>query len=213
MRIEGTQVEGFTHALWGMRHPYNSWIKSDTVKLEIPHEVGDFKIDFKIGDNDLILAQKLVRNGVEHCKFLRQIQVWTNVTAPRYFWQEADTYKFGTKSSTSTMHKLLTKELITLNDFEVDGLESEDIMFLKAVATYLNSLSSEYAETKDYELVRRAKKLLPESYLQTRLWNTNYAELMNIYHQRKNHRLREWSIFCRWCESLPYFMELCVDPI
>ena len=126
---------------------------------------------------------------------------------PLYWWSEFDTYKFNTKNSCSTMHKLLNnKEEITIDNFVYDR---EDKVFMQVIVDQLNCLRHHYLESKDYNYVIRAKKLLPTSYKQMRTVNTNYAELINIYHQRKNHRLKEeWQdIFCRWVEDLPYMNE------
>lgn len=206
MQFRILEVAGLVPSLLGMRFPHDS--KNDTTCRIFNSTTGNITYDVEIGEKDLRLAKSLIEKGTDHAKFLRQIQVWVNVEAPRYFWQEADTYKFGTKNSQSTMHRLFTKNPITLEQFEYDV---KDEAYMKACITYLNSLREEYLETKDYNLVLRAKKILPEGYLQMRLWNTNYAELMNIYKQRKGHKLPEWSEFITMCEQLPYFKELCMN--
>ena len=200
MKIETLQVAGFEPAFHGMRNPMDSWEKSDSV-------LHDDKV-LLIGEADMKLAQNLILAGTEHSKFMRQIQVWADFTMPRYWWAEADTYGFGTKNSCSTMHTIMKQEL-TLDDFEIkeeDGLDS--IIFLSIRS--INALRTIYSNTKDYNYVIQMKKLLPESFLQMRTWNTNYAELRNIYFQRRNHRLKEeWvDCFCGWIESLPYSKEL-----
>ena len=198
MKIETKEVAGFIPALYGMRSPMNSW------------HLNDSKIDSKtiaIGPNDMNLAKRLIKAGNEHCKFLRQIQVWADFEMPLYWWSEFDTYKFNTKNSCSTMHKLFnTKKEIELDDFVYS---KEDINTLNFVIRELNSLRKRYLETKDFNYVIRGKRLLPTSFKQKRTVNTNYAELINIYNQRKNHRLKEeWQdVFCKWCEELPYFKE------
>ena len=198
MKIETKEVAGFIPALHGMRSPMNSW------------HLQDSKIDNKtitIGPNDLDLAKRLIKAGNEHCKFLRQIQVWADFEMPLYWWSEFDTYKFNTKNSCSTMHKLFNaKKEIELDDFVYS---KEDINTLNFIIKELNSLRKRYLETKDFNYVIRGKRLLPTSFKQKRTVNTNYAELINIYNQRKNHRLKEeWQdVFCKWCEELPYFKE------
>ena len=198
MKIETKEVAGFIPALHGMRSPMNSW------------HLNDSKIDNKaisIGPNDLDLAKRLIKAGNEHCKFLRQIQVWADFEMPLYWWSEFDTYKFNTKNSCSTMHKLFNaKKEIELDDFVYS---KEDINTLNFVIRELNSLRKRYLETKDFNYVIRGKRLLPTSFKQKRTVNTNYAELINIYNQRKNHRLKEeWQdVFCKWCEELPYFKQ------
>ena len=198
MKITNTEVYGFIPALRGMRSPMNSW------------HLNDSKIDNKaivIGPNDMDLAKRLIKAGNEHCKFLRQIQVWADFEMPLYWWSEFDTYKFNTKNSCSTMHKLFNaKKEIELDDFVYS---KEDINTLNFIIRELNSLRKRYLETKDFNYVIRGKRLLPTSFKQKRTVNTNYAELINIYNQRKNHRLKEeWQdVFCKWCEELPYFKE------
>lgn len=214
MKITNTEVYGFEASLRGMRNPMNSWHLQDTRfmtnnELEIEEEKnGDLLFEgVVIGEKDMDLAKRLIKAGSEHCKFLRQIQIWADFEMPLYWWSEFDTYKFNTKNSCSTMHKLFNaKKEIELDDFVYS---KEDINTLNFIINELNSLRKRYLETKDFNYVIRGKRLLPTSFKQKRTVNTNYAELINIYNQRKNHRLKEeWQdIFCKWCEELPYFKE------
>lgn len=214
MYVETLEVAGFLPALQGMRNPKNSWHLSDSTSET--NYLGGTEVF--IGKNDLKLAKLLTLAGTEHCKFLRQIQVWANVNMPLYWWSEMDTYKFGTKNSCSTMHKLFNKDNeITLDMFVFDEYER---YYMEGVVIKLNNLRTEWLlanAEKDQvwmdKCLIRAKKILPTGFLQLRTWNTNYQEIMNMYHQRKHHRLKEeWiDTFCRWCESLPYFKEICVD--
>ena len=190
MEFKNTEVWGFEHSIRGMRNPKNSWDKSDSTWQT---RGGIDEIEFVIGENDMKLAQNLIRGGTEHAKFLRMIHVAVDVDMPRYWWSEADTYHFNTKNSCSTMHKLLT----------IEKLEKMRQEFKEIQST-----------TKDTRamnrLLVRAKRMLPEGFLQLRTWDTNYAELRSIYFQRRNHRLKEeWvDTFCKWVESLPYAKEL-----
>ena len=214
MKITNTEVYGFEASLRGMRNPMDSWHLQDTKRmLGIKGKYNDFKNNdlsyeaIVIGSNDMDLAKRLIKAGNEHCKFLRQIQVWADFEMPLYWWSEFDTYKFNTKNSCSTMHKLFNaKKEIELDDFVYS---KEDINTLNFIIMELNSLRKRYLETKDFNYVIRGKRLLPTSFKQRRTVNTNYAELINIYNQRKNHRLKEeWQdVFCKWCEELPYFKE------
>ena len=214
MKITNTEVYGFEASLRGMRNPMDSWHLQDTKRmLGIKGKYNDFKNNdlsyeaIVIGSNDMDLAKRLIKAGNEHCKFLRQIQVWADFEMPLYWWSEFDTYKFNTKNSCSTMHKLFnSKKEIELDDFVYS---KEDINTLNFIIMELNSLRKRYLETKDFNYVIRGKRLLPTSFKQKRTVNTNYAELINIYNQRKNHRLKEeWQdVFCKWCEELPYFKE------
>ena len=205
MKITNTEVYGFEASLRGMRNPMNSWHLQDSVPYYcMPDILWDATL---IGERDLDLAKRLIKAGNEHCKFLRQIQVWADFEMPLYWWSEFDTYKFNTKNSCSTMHKLFNaKKEIELDDFVYS---KEDINTLNFIIKELNSLRKRYLETKDFNYVIRGKRLLPTSFKQKRTVNTNYAELINIYNQRKNHRLKEeWQdVFCKWCEELPYFKE------
>lgn len=205
MKITNTEVYGFEASLRGMRNPMNSWHLQDSVPYYcMPDILWDATL---IGERDLDLAKRLIKAGNEHCKFLRQIQVWADFEMPLYWWSEFDTYKFNTKNSCSTMHKLFNaKKEIELDDFVYS---KEDINTLNFVIRELNSLRKRYLETKDFNYVIRGKRLLPTSFKQKRTVNTNYAELINIYNQRKNHRLKEeWQdVFCKWCEELPYFKQ------
>ena len=223
MKITNTEVYGFEASLRGMRNPMDSWHLQDsrylydydleelkTIGDELqwhPH-IDDFTSGtFIIGSKDMDLAKRLIKAGNEHCKFLRQIQVWADFDMPLYWWSEFDTYKFNTKNSCSTMHKLFNaKKGIELTDFVFSEEEKPTLIF---IISELNSLREKYLQTKDVNYLIRGKRLLPASFKQKRTVNTNYAELMNIYIQRKNHRLKEeWQeVFCKWCESLPYFIE------
>lgn len=208
MKFEKTQVFNFDGAIRGMRNPLNSWNKSDSYF--------DDNGNFIIGENDLGLMQRLIKSGSEHSKFMRMIHVCVDVDMPRYWWSEADTYHFNTKNSCSTMHKLLNNnDPITLDLFV---LCDEDKDWWINTVNKLEGMRQEYkniqSTTKDTKqmnrLLVRAKRMLPEGFLQMRTWDTNYAELRSIYFQRKNHRLKEeWvDTFCKWVESLPYAKEL-----
>lgn len=229
MRIYDTEVWGFQHALRGMRNPMNSWDKSDSEfhfcdycrkskdecrkcqGVSVQNGYGTI-----IGENDLKLAQSLIKAGNEHMKFLRMIHVTADVDMPRYWWSEEDTYHFNTKNSCSTMHRLLNNNRpITLDMFVTC---EEDLDWWKYTIDKLEKLRQEYKEIqktiKDSNIMNRllvrAKRMLPEGFLQMRTLDTNYAELRTEYFQRKNHRLKEeWrDTFCAWIESLPYAKEL-----
>lgn len=209
MEFKNTDVWGFEHALRGMRNPKNSWHRGDNSKYNYANNE---KYGFVIGENDMKLAQTLIKSGSEHCKFMRMIHVSVDVDMPRYWWSEADTYHFNTKNSCSTMHKLLNNDDPITKDLFVVCNEDDDIV--DAVVKRLENLRHEYKnptpETDKNRLLVRAKRLLPEGFLQMRTLDTNYAELRNMYFQRRHHRLKEeWAdTFCKWVESLPYAKEL-----
>lgn len=223
MKFKNTEVWGFKHALRGMRNPKNSWNKSDSYYEYDNQKDCVAKANFVIGENDMKLAQTLIKAGNEHRKFMRQIFVSVDITAPLYWWKEFDTYKVGTvANSTSTMHKLATTP-ITLDCFETDdydrnlsltdnpdddGLDNistfeEDIIYV------LENLRQKYLETKDKRYWKELIRWLPESWLQKRTITMNYENVRNMYFQRKYHKLTEWSeSFIKWVESLPYAEEL-----
>lgn len=218
MKIENTEVFNFAGAFRGMRNPMNSWDKSDS----------NFENNqINIGPNDMKLARSLIEGGSEHRKFLRQIFVSFDLTAPLYIWKEFDTYKVGTvANSTSTMHKLASTP-ITLDCFEIDDLNlvpyneyaqrkelkyNIDPDFVQmALIPYLEYLRQKYNETKDTVYWEELIRWLPESWLQKRTITLNYENLRNMYHQRKNHKLTEWHTICKWIETLPYAQELIIQ--
>lgn len=213
MKFENTEVWGFKHAVRGMRNPLESWEKSDSL---FKSSIQCFSV---LGENDLSLMQRLIKAGPEHRKFMRQIFVSVDITAPIYWWKEFDTYKVGTvANSTSTMHKLASTP-ITKDCFEMDDFE--DVYSYKALkeATLtswwnltieeLESLRQKYHETKDKRYWKELIRLLPESWLQTRTVTMNYENILSMIHQRKGHKLTEWSKdFIEWAETLPYAEEL-----
>lgn len=206
MKIEKLGVYNFQNAIRGMRNPLNSWDKSDSKN----------QVDgFNLGPADLKLCSSLIRGGTEHRKFLRQIFVSMDITAPLYWWKEMDTYKIGTTAnSTSTMHTLAKSE-ITKSNFEFGDFhnvkisENEDISFVwNLLIEKLETIRKVYNATGDKDAWKELIRLLPESWLQTRTWTANYEVLLNIYNQRHNHRLPEWRDFCeQLLEELPYFKE------
>ena len=181
----------------------------------------DFLELFFIGPNDLNLAQRMIRAGTSDRKFLRQIMVSVDITAPLYWWKEFDTYKVGTTAnSTSTMHKLastpITKECFEMGDFDENLMIYENSPFSPDICTAefwnmfindLETLRQKYNETKDQRYWKELVRLLPEGWLQTRTVTMNYEILKNMYAQRKHHRLVEWHTFCDWVKTLPYAYE------
>lgn len=212
MKFENTSVYNIYNAIIGARNPMNSWNKSDSVFNGFNGKIENTVI----GKNDLELMQKLIKAGSEHRKFLRQIFVAVDITAPLYFFKELDTYKVGTVSnSTSTMHKLASTP-ITMDCFEMDdfdyfvGQNENDIGHIWEGLIYdLEYLRQKYNETKDKRYWKELIRLLPESWLQKRTITMNYENILNMYWQRKNHKLTEWSkSFCDWVKTLPYAEEL-----
>ena len=209
MKFERTQVYNFDNAIHGMRHPLESYNRSDSYYDEDGNYI--------IGKNDLDLMQRLIQGGVPHQKFMRQIFVSVDITAPIFWWKEFDTYKVGTTAnSTSTMHKLATTP-ITLDCFEIDDLADEDLrignynclsFMYNQIIDDLESLRKKYLETKDKRYWKELIRWLPESWLQTRTWTANYEVLRNIVSWRRGHKLTEWKSFIDWVYTLPYSDEL-----
>lgn len=200
MKFENTEIFNFEGAIRGMRNPLNSWKKSDSYWGASGRYI--------IGDNDMNLAQRLIKGGSEHRKFLRQIMVCVDITAPLYWWKEADTYKVGTTAnSTSTMHKLKDTP-ITLECFEI-GDYKESKFIENSLIPYLEDLRIQYQETKDKSYWKELVRWLPNGWLQTRTVTLNYENIYSMIRQRNTHKLTEWSKdFIAWAESLPYAKEL-----
>lgn len=210
IKFENTEVMNFDGALRGMRNPLNSWSKSDSgYKYEY---LGDCEPTFKIGENDLKLAKNLIKAGSDHRKFMRQILVSVDITAPIYWWKEFSTYKISTvANSCSTMHTIHKKE-ITRDDFSTDKMSVLAKDVLDDVISVLNSCREDFIENKDKGSWWDIIQLLPMSYNQKRTVTLNYETLYNIYGSRKNHKLAEWSDgFISWIESLPYAKELIIE--
>lgn len=210
MKFEHTQVWGFEHAIRGMRNPKESWHKSDSYPVDA--------FQYAIGPNDMRLAQQLIRAGSVHRKFLRQIMVSVDITAPLFWWKEFDTYRVGpTANSTSTMHKLATTP-ITRERFETDDYDGnlqliDPTSLSSRVECFLEDLEQLrqlYLQTKDKRYWKELIRWLPEGWLQTRTVTMTYENLaaMCSKDQRRNHRLTEWSIsFIEWARNLPYAQE------
>ena len=211
IKVENIEIFGLYGAMRGMRNPLNSWDKADTTVYQ-----GHDKEFVNIGVNDLNLATRLIKAGTEHRKFLRMIHVQMDVTAPLYWWKEADTYKVGTTAnSCSTMHKIAAKEF-TLDDFSHDHLFNDAVVYngyvstsvLECVIGALNEFRNLYLETKDKKYWWQMIQLLPSSYNQRRTWDMSMETLLSILHQRKNHKLDEWNEFRDIClEQVPYLKE------
>lgn len=214
MKFENTETWGWKHSLRGMRNPLESWSKSDS---EFSASVDGV---FKIGKKDLDLMKRLIKSGPEHRKFMRQIFVSVDITAGLFWWKEADQYRIGvTTNSTSTMHKLAATP-ITPDCFEHDDFSNfervvagEEWAVLLGV---LEDLRRSYNNTKDKRYWKALIRLLPESWLQTRTITMSYENVYNMVHQRYNHKLNEWSgkddpskpNFISWARTLPHAQEL-----
>ena len=202
IKLERTSVMNLENAMRGARNPLNSWARSDSYY--------DENHNYILGPNDLDLAKRLRRAGSDHRKFLRQVFVSVDITAPIYWWKEYDTYKVATTAnSTSTMHKIHSKPF-ELEDFSCDHMTPDTLEFMKTVIERLEQIRLRFAAEKQKEDWYDLIQLLPSSYNQMRTCSLNYETLINIYHARKNHKLQEWHTFCDWIASLPYGRELII---
>lgn len=216
IKVENIEVFNFEGAIRGMRNPLNSWDRSDSDYECYDIEYGNGIGEYLIGENDLSLMHKLYKAGTEHRKYLRQIFVSMDITAPLYWWKENETYKVGTVSnSCSTMHKIHAKEF-TLDDFSFEHLLCADgndyikwgdrvpIATLEIVIQTLNQNRDMYIKTKDKKYWWQMIQLLPSSYNQKRTITMNYENVMSIINQRTGHKLDEWNDFVKVLKNLPY---------
>ena len=217
LKVEHLEAWGFKHAIRGMRNPHNSWNKSDSW---IDRSTG--KEIYIVGDNDLTLMRKLYKAGTEHRKYLRQIFVSMDITAPLYWWKQFDTYKVGvTTDSCSTMHTLMNKEFKS-DDFSFDNLlkgTNED--YVEELLECLNDIREAYINYdsiveecgNNYNLSKSDIQLalyeiLPCAYNQKRTVTMNYENVFNIVKQRKTHKLDEWKTFVEELLELPYVKDV-----
>lgn len=249
IKIEDTEVMGMRKAIKGMRNAMNSWDKSDSEygclvdendwvnKEKYPagyvtkckdctwceplcYDNHD-KRTFIIGEADMKLCKNLIKAGSSDRKFLRMIHVQADVIAPLYWWKQADQYRIGvTTNSTSTMHTIHKRDL-TLDDFSYEHLLKRGIDFLQNLINEINRNRNLYTKgfkgvpgDDNYGVIPTDKtlwwqmiQLLPSSFNQMRTIDLNYETLFSIYHQRKDHKLDEWREFCKWIETLPYMKE------
>ena len=200
IKLEHSAVMNLENAMRGARNPLNSWARSDSYYDETGNCV--------LGENDLGLAKRLRKAGSDHRKYMRQIFVSVDITAPLYWWKEYDTYKVATvANSTSTMHKIHSKPF-TRADFSHDHMSEEALAALDSMIGVLEQLRLRFVETKDKQAWYSMIQLLPESYEQLRTCTFNYETLVHIYFARRDHKLEEWHRFCDWILELPYAKEL-----
>ena len=196
IKFNNTAVMNFENAMRGARNPLNSWARSDSSY--------DENGNFVFGSNDLDLAKRLCQAGNDHRKFIRQIFISVDITAPIYWWKEYDTYKVGTvANSCSTMHKIQAKEFV-LSDFSTEHLSATNLIVFSMVIDAMNNARLDFLQRKDKKDWWQMIQMLPTCYNQKRTVQLNYAVLKNMYHSRQNHKLDEWREFCKWVETLPY---------
>ena len=201
LTTQRASVMNLENAIRGARNPMNSWDRMDSAY----NEAGAYIL----GPNDLGLAVRLARAGSDHRKFLRQIFVSVDITAPLYWWKEFDTYKVGTvANSTSTMHRIHTKPF-SREDFSCDRMDEGGLAMLDAVIAYMESERLKFlADKENRQPWHNIIQILPTSYNHMRTVTMNYENLTNIYYARRNHKLAEWHTLCDWILTLPYACEL-----
>ena len=203
IKLERTSVLNLENAMRGARNPMNSWARTDSYY--------DEDRNYVLGPNDLDLAKRLAKAGPDHRKFIRQIFVSVDITAPLYWWNEYDTYKVATvANSTSTMHKIHSKAFEE-EDFSTDHMTEETKKHFLDFVAYMEEVRKKFVETKDktywYDLIQ----ILPSSYNQLRTCTLNYETLSNIYYARKAHKLQEWHTLCDWIKTLPYAEDIIIN--
>ena len=204
LKIERDAVMNLDGAIRGARNPMNSWAKSDSYY--------DENGKFVLGPVDMDFGHRLAVSGSDHRKFLRQIFVTVDITAPLYWWKEFDTYKVGTvANSCSTMHKIHAKAF-ERDDFSHDRLDEGGLALLDATVAYLEAERQKFiADKEDRQPWHNMIQMLPSSYNQMRTVTLNYENLINIYYARRNHKLAEWHTLCDWILTLPCAQEwICV---
>ena len=210
IKIENIEVFNFEGAFRGLRNPMNSWNKSDSYIDALTNK-------YNVGENDLKLAQHMIGAGTDESKFMRQIFISMDITAPLYLHKELDTYKVATvANSCSTMHKItsspITKECFSFDNENLTKLETEEYLKCKDIMENIVKscewLRQQYLKTKDKRYWRELIQILPCGWNQKRTWTGNYQNLRNMYFARKNHKLIEWRQFCQIIEQLPYGKEL-----
>ena len=203
IKIDKISVMNLENAMRGARNPLNSWSRSDSYY--------DENGDYILGENDISLGHRLAVSGSDHRKFLRQIFVSMDITAPLYWWKEFDTYKVATvANSTSTMHKIHAKPFERA-DFSCDKMSEGALAQLDSLIDYMEKTRLKYLENRDKALWYDLIQLLPSSYNQLRTVTMNYETLINIYYARRTHKLDEWHVLCDEILKMPYANEfICI---
>lgn len=207
IKIENTEVFNIKGALRGMRNPKNSWDKSDS------GQYSNCEGSFVMGEKDMTLASRLTIAGPEHAKYLRQIFISVDITAPLFWWKEFDTYKVGvTRNSCSTMHKIHVSPF-DIKNFSTEGIEECGGYLIHTFNKYINDLNTLrelFNETQEKKYWRALIEMLPSNYNMKSTITMDYQNARNMFFQRRYHKLDEWKVFCKWIGSLPYASELII---
>lgn len=225
--IEKLEIYNLEGAIRGMRNPLESWELSTSCTCDVYnssptvitndgkrtkerdqycHNCANFgkgceKTGLLICEADLKLMHRLYLGGTEHRKFMRQIFVSMDITAPEYWWKEFDTYKVGVvRNSTSTMHRLTSKPF-TKDQFSFENVP-DDIS--DPIIKTLESLRREFIRTGNKQTWKELIKILPMSFNYLCTVTFNYENAASMILQRREHKLSEWRAFCKMLEKLPY---------
>lgn len=210
MKIENVEVYNLKRAIYAARNSFESWAESDStyaLTQDAAAIIDSLAKPHQLSEKDLRLAKNLVRRGASHRKFLRQIFVVMDVTAPLTWWKQCDQYKVGTvTNSTSTMHCLGKRDL-TLEDFATYNMSESGIEHLQLVIDVINHRAAHWRATKDSKAWQDIINLLPGSFLQLRTLSLNYEVAYNIVKQRRGHRLDEWKEMVKALLDLPHMRD------
>ena len=190
-KIENTQVYGLETAIKSSGNP----MRTELDKSEVT-------------EKDMLRAVKLgtTRSGEGHDNFLKGVIVQFDVTAPLYWWKQAQRYHwFDFVSSQSTMHSLLKFDVTT----QCVGTTSPKVLAI------IDKMVKQYKKLKDGDPTKLDKwqeivSSLPCGFCLGASMTTNYQQLKTMYLQRRYHKLHEWKEFCAWCESLPEFKKIVI---
>ena len=192
----------------GMRNSWESWEKSDSWYDE---DNTPSNPTYFIGKADLDLALRLIKVGDDHGKYLRQIPIIADITAPEYWWKEMDQYKIGTTTNSTSMMHILGKYPFSNENLELGDLDLEDAHAYLIVANAVREKWINAGKRKATKEWRAMLQIASNAWKYRRAWSGNYQVLRHTYHARKNHRLSEWHEWCSWVEQLPYSQLITVE--
>ena len=197
MKFENTNVYNIKEAIRAARYSFSSEDRSDTTPtFAIDEQRFKTESGVVIGRKDKQLIESLIKAGSSHRKFMRAILLTVDISAPRYWWTQFDTYKVGvTAISESTMHTIMKKPFEMADFSFVEGGSTTE----REVIDVLESLRKQGGKYAFNRII----SLLPQGYIQKRHVAMNYEVVRNIIAQRRGHKLSEWAEFCEWAAELP----------
>jgi len=192
MEVKVIRVAGLDIACEAVRLSFNSESNESGVKTSQ---------GVVLWKDNVELAKKLILSGDSHSKCMRMVTVWLDLTMPRYWYSEFDTYRIGcTEMSESSVHKMISRIKsgnLSVNDFYCNNEGVTD-----AVVDAIRNMEDAVRACMAIEDI---KQMLPESFMQRRIVCTNYQTLRHIYFDRRNHRLLIWHKFLdELLQQLPF---------